>query len=268
MPQHFVTINCHSLDNQLFNDIYNFLIPLLKQRSQQMIWNVEYDNTPRQHLHILCQHDFRDGEKLGNHIKCKEFKNLLKNTNTILKNCLNIQVIDKKVGLNCWDYKIGYIFKETISKRSNFGNLSQMELNEKIDFYFSIARSTKSLHRSDVILITSKNLHTYYEMEQQLDESFDESNFVHKMIIKNYDFMNIQPRQLKLFADQKRYIKCYQGIYGNDSQGTPHPNPSPNEHKIETPEWQEIYFLANNCLEMPNYNPEKPLNPIIYYPPK
>lgn len=206
MPSHFITINCHSLDIQLFNDLYNFVIPLIKKRSSKIIWNVEFDNSPRQHLHILSCHDFRDGEKLANYIKCKEFKNLIKNTNTIISTCLNIQPIVNLVGRNCWDYKIGYICKNAISKRSFFGDLSHLELNEKIDFFLSIERSTKKSHRSDVILITSKNIHTYYELEQESDETLNSDNFVQKMLLRRYSFLNISSKQIKLFKDELNFI--------------------------------------------------------------
>lgn len=207
MPLHFITINCHSLDIQLFNDLYNLVIPLVKKRSSKIIWNVEFDNSPRQHLHILTDHDFRDGEKLAKYIKCKEFTNLIKNTNTILKNCLNVISISNTVGINCWDYRIGYICKETISKRSFFGDLNHNEINEKIDFYMSIERSTKKPHRSDVILITSKNIHTYYELEQQADETLNPENFVHKMLLRRYSFLNISSKQVKLFKDELKFIE-------------------------------------------------------------
>lgn len=204
MPFHFITINCHTLDIQLFDDIYNWIIPHLKLISKTLIWNVEKDGTPQQHLHILIDHSKKDGDKLKNYINNKEFKKLLLNTNTILSNCLNIQTIPKKSGKYCWEYRIGYICKETISKRSCFNEMTREEINTNVEFYYSIERieNKPEKYKSDKISITSKNIHTYYEMESKKDETIKPHNFQVKMTCKGYSFLNITSRQCQLFTNE------------------------------------------------------------------
>ena len=55
---------------------------------------------------------------------------------------------------------------------------------------------------SKKILLTSENIHKYYEIESKKDKTMKSDNFMIKMILKNYSFINIPPKQLRLFTNE------------------------------------------------------------------
>lgn len=197
MPKdYFVTLNCHVNDIQLFEDLITITIPKIESHPSYS-WVVEKDDTPNRHFHAYVGgKEYRDNDKLKQHLINKKWKDAIKLSNT--KEGVYLQVKSCNTG------SIGYIYKDIDVRRRN-GNLDQTEVTEAVERYHAQRRIEAATPLTyDEILITPKNIHAYYKLEKSKDPSITPENYQWKMTVKNYSFLNISQKQTKLFTQERR----------------------------------------------------------------
>ena len=197
--QYLLTLNCHPLDQQLFKDLYPYILSLIDDKS--VIYNIEYPIDCRNHLHVVFNYE-TDNPKWDakRHFANAKFKKYISNSSTKLPSCLDISKIRK----NEIQKTIGYCFKDNISPDHSIGNYSMPEITKFIEIYWASKRLEAKSTRpnSDLIQITSKNINSYYEHEKSKDPEINPENFLLKMI-PNYTFLNITQNQLNYFKKEQ-----------------------------------------------------------------
>lgn len=200
MRDFLLTLNCHPLDSELFESLMTYFLQE-KIKDVHKVYNVEWDGSPQKHLHVVFEAHFNESEKARNHFNDKLFKNSIKNSNTT-QTSLDVKMIRR--GEEC--ETIGYCFKEQhLNSRKSFGNKTPQYISTAIDLYWSKKRLNvkKDEIKSSKILITSKNIHAYYEYFVEKDELMNPYNYQVRMTgIHNCSFLNITQKQTALFAHE------------------------------------------------------------------
>lgn len=210
-----ITIKANVCDPEYFEQYFTLLKPFL-ENFDMYSYSIEWDDTIDRHLHLILETPDRDWSSLFNKLKTKHFKPIIKNmpNSTILKNFIH----GEKVKQTTEDIfkTLGYVNKWHCNRRSHKG-WTDTDILDAVEFYATSKHHEKSQIKSDVKIVTSKNI---YAMTKQFckdtDTKIDDPLIKGKMTKVGHGFINVSPSNIsRAFKELRVMNDC-------DSQGDWH----------------------------------------------
>lgn len=162
MPYFLYTFRPQITDQDLFETFLDIFLPFLKEFPKYS-YSIEEDNTLNKHIHIMyeCKADCNNKalpQKLNRNL-FKSFKDCLKNKLTNVENGMD----DRKVKDTTEDFLkvLGYVNKETNCVRRKSIGFTNEQILEAVSYHYATAAIEKSKPKSDIKVMTSKNIHIH-----------------------------------------------------------------------------------------------------------
>lgn len=162
MPFYLYTFRPQINDQELFEDFLNIFLPFINQFNRYS-YSIEEDNTLSKHIHIMYEDKAKDNSQaLPQKLNRKMF--------SLFKSALQSKMTndrafdDRKVKTDEDDYLtvLGYVNKETDCIRRKNKGFRNEEILEAVKYYYSKENLKASIYKkTDIILLTSKNIHIH-----------------------------------------------------------------------------------------------------------
>lgn len=226
MPNYFITFRAHSGEPQVFEDWMILLLKIIKKR-KEFAYQVEWDETPSRHIHLLLYNIAEVGRIDSQTQKCmfnnkyeKLFKEHLKTKLTTWlpdednKGFCTIIRCDDKDPLKSTDYYLGYIHKHNCSRRGHSENITSEQIHEAVMLYYTTKKLQKREEKNnDVKLITTKNIYSHLIsfVESHPDEtSFSDKSLKYKTVkMGHFGYCGISDKQeAKAFTELRIMKEC------------------------------------------------------------
>ncbi len=271
MPNYFITFRAHSGEPQVFEDWMILLLKIIKKR-KEFAYQVEWDETPSRHIHLLLYDIAEIGRIDSDTKKCffnnkyeKLFKEHLKTKLTTWhsdddnKGFCNIIRCDDKDPLKSTDYYLGYIHKHNCSRRGHSDNITSEQIHDAVMLYYTTKKLSKREEKNnDIKLITSKNIYSYlisFVNDDQNETSFADKSLKVKTIYNgHFGYANISDNaEAKAFTELRIMNNCPEI---NDKRNAT--NSARNKKDLEQEHW-----ICSQCEEE-NFNFDKNVKASMY----
>lgn len=161
MPYFLFTFRPQISEQELFENFLTIFLPII-QAYPKYSYSVEEDGTLQKHIHCLLyepnekKKDYSKFSQIFNQKRFTDFKKSLFTKQTNESGFDNRMVKETDQDLL---KVIGYVNKETNCLRRAYAGFTNEEILNGVDYYYTCKHIDKSVKKSDLTIITPKNIH-------------------------------------------------------------------------------------------------------------